>query len=118
MNIESFRNYCLRKPGTNESFPFNESTLVMKVVSKMYALTDLEEAFGISLKCPPEQVSELSERCECIKPAPHFNKKYWIRIEPDDTISDTFIQSLIDQSYNLVKAKLTKKERDQIQETK
>ncbi len=114
MNIETFRNYCLNKPGTGESFPFNENILVMKVISKMYALTDVENTFAISLKCPEEQVIKLSEEYTCIEPAPHFNKKYWIKITPDHTISDELIFSLIDQSYNLVKSKLTKKEQSKI----
>ena len=41
MNIESYREYCLQKPGTTEHFPFNEDTLVFKVMGKMYALSSL-----------------------------------------------------------------------------
>lgn len=118
MNSESFRAYCLQKPGTNESFPFDENTLVMKVISKMYALTDLEEAFAISIKCPPEQVIELTEQYKNIQAAPHFNKKHWIHITPNNSFTDDFIYSLIDQSYELAKAKLTKKERMQIETPK
>ncbi|HML85836.1 MAG TPA: MmcQ/YjbR family DNA-binding protein, partial [Bacteroidales bacterium] len=43
MDIEALRNYCLAKPGTTESFPFDETTLVFKVMGKMFALTDLIE---------------------------------------------------------------------------
>ncbi|TDI77778.1 MAG: MmcQ/YjbR family DNA-binding protein, partial [Bacteroidetes bacterium] len=32
MNIEEFRDYCLFKKGVTESFPFDEETLVFKVM--------------------------------------------------------------------------------------
>ncbi len=37
MNIEEFRDYCLSKKGVTESFPFDEETLVFKVMGKMFA---------------------------------------------------------------------------------
>ncbi len=42
MNVEDIRLYCLNKPGVTESFPFDEDTLVFKVMGKMYALLSLE----------------------------------------------------------------------------
>ena len=55
MNIEEFRNYCLVKNGVTEDFPFDETTLVFKVMGKMFALTGLEaEEFRVNLKCDPE----------------------------------------------------------------
>ena len=38
MNVEAFREYCMAKKGTTESFPFDGDTLVFKVLDKMYAL--------------------------------------------------------------------------------
>ena len=34
MNIELFREYCLLKKASTESFPFDEDTLVFKVAGK------------------------------------------------------------------------------------
>ena len=59
MNIEEFREYCLEKKGVTEELPFDETTLVYKVMGKMFALTDTESDFSISLKCNPEKVIEL-----------------------------------------------------------
>ena len=55
MNVEIIREYCLSKKGVTESFPFDDVSLVMKVMNKMFALIDLEEAKTISLKCNPEK---------------------------------------------------------------
>ena len=44
MNVETIREYCLSKKGVTESFPFDNVSLVMKVMDKMFALIDLEGA--------------------------------------------------------------------------
>ena len=38
MNVETARDYCLSKKGATESFPFDDSSLVMKVMGRMFAL--------------------------------------------------------------------------------
>ena len=43
MNIELLRNYCITKKGVTEEFPFDDRTLVFKVMGKMFALADVEE---------------------------------------------------------------------------
>ena len=57
MNVETIREYCLSKKGVTESFPFDDVSLVMKVLDKMFALIDLEGANSISLKCDQKQTS-------------------------------------------------------------
>ena len=116
MNIEYFRNYCFKKKGTEETFPFDETTLVLKVMGKMYALTDIENEFSMTLKCDPEKGIDLKERYKSITGAYHMNKKHWINIKPDGSLSDDEIYELIDDSYNLVKAKLTKKDQARLAE--
>ena len=45
-----------------ETFPFDEVTLVFKVMGKMFALTGLQkETFEVNLKCDPERAMELRE---------------------------------------------------------
>ena len=41
MHVEAFRKYCLFKKGATEGFPFDQDTLVFKVMGKMFALTDV-----------------------------------------------------------------------------
>ena len=76
MNVETVREYCLNKKGVTESFPFDDVSLVVKVMNKMFALIDLEEANHIALKCDPEKAIELREHYSGIEGAYHFNKKY------------------------------------------
>jgi len=49
MNIEKFRDYCLSLKAVTESFPFDETTLVFKVMGKMFALlnTDIDPSANL-----------------------------------------------------------------------
>ena len=103
MNVETIREYCLSKRGVTESFPFDDVSLVIKVMNKMFALIDLEEANHIALKCDPEKAIELREG------AYHFNKKYWNSVRFDSDVDDKLMKELIDHSYDEVIKKFTKK---------
>jgi len=111
MNIETLREYCINKKGVTESFPFDETTLVLKVLNKMFALTDLEKELSISLKCNPEKAIYLRETYNTVKPAYHMNKKNWNTVKIDGTISEKIIKEWINDSYNLVVEKMTKKDK-------
>ncbi len=108
MNIELIREYCLSKKGVTESFPFNEDTLVFKVMGKMFALTNLEGDLSINLKCEPDKAIELREQHPAIQPGYHMNKKHWLTVYIDGSVSDKIIFQLIDDSYNLVIKKFNK----------
>jgi len=112
MNIETLREYCLSKKGVTEGFPFDESTLVFKVMGKMFALTDLVDEFSINLKCDPEKAIELREMYASVQPGYHMSKKHWNTIYVDGSISDKLICEWIDDSYNLIVASLPAKVRN------
>ncbi|MCC9168336.1 MmcQ/YjbR family DNA-binding protein [Pontibacter harenae] len=115
MNIEDFREHCLAKAGTTEELPFDEDTLVFKVLGKMYALCSLSQyEKGISLKCDPEQALSLRERYPQVQPGYHMNKKHWNTILPEAGLPDQLLLQWIDSSYNLVLNKLPKYLKEQI----
>lgn len=109
MNIDALQKYCLNKKGVTEGFPFDEETLVFKVVEKIFCLVNLTSPWSINLKCDPEKAIELREEYEEIIPGFHMNKKHWNTIDLNGTLKDSLIENLIDESYNLVCAKLPKK---------
>lgn len=109
MNIEDFRNYCIAKKGVTEEFPFDETTLVFKVMGKMFALSGIDDFEFINLKCDPERSAELRERHSGIKPGYHMNKQLWNSVYLREDVNDQLIYELIDHSYDLIVASLTKK---------
>jgi len=70
----------------------------------------------INLKCDPDQAERLREEHICVEPGYHMNKKHWNSIywerealRPDD------LKRWIRDSYELIIAKLPKKDRDRLQ---
>lgn len=114
MDIESIWKYCLAKPHVEETFPFDQETLVIKVGNKMFALFSVENFSGISLKCDPERSIELRESFSAIVPAYHMNKKHWNTVKVGEDVDSKLIFELIDHSYHLVFNSLPKKVRDGI----
>lgn len=115
MNIETIREYCLNKKGTNEDYPFDEETLVFKVGGKMFVLIPLEKIpLQINLKCDPERAIELREQFENVKPGWHMNKKHWNTIIVEGNIRWDDLKSWIDHSYDEVVKTLKKSMRKKI----
>jgi len=113
MNIETFREYCLSKPGTSEELPFGPDTLVFKVMGKLFALTDINTFERINLKCDPKVALELREKYDgIVLPGYHMNKKHWNTILMDGRIPDPKIMHWINHSYELVVSGLPKKVRE------
>lgn len=114
MNIEQLRDFCIHKKGVTEHFPFDDVTLVFKVMNKMFALSGLDRwergDESVNLKCDPEKSEELRGEYEGINPGFHMSKKHWntITINTSD-VSDDLVRELINHSYDLVVKGLTKK---------
>jgi predicted DNA-binding protein (MmcQ/YjbR family) len=100
MNIETYRDFCLRLHAVSESFPFDNKTLVFKIAGKMFALTNVDDFTSINLKCHPEAAVE------------RMNKKHWNTVLVDGSIPDQLLEAWIKESYDLVVRGLPKKQRE------
>ena len=89
--------------------PFDENTLVFKVLGKMFALTNLENFEHTNLKCNPEKSMVLRENHMEVSPAWHMNKKHWNSVSFEGDLSDKQIEQWIEDSYNLVVKNMPKK---------
>ena len=119
VNVELFRDYCKKKKGVTEEFPFDNETLAFKVMGKAFAFTSLNELrHSCNLKCDPERAEELREKYASIKPGYHMNKKHWNTVEWDGSVPEKLILDLVDHSYELVVSGLTKKLYDQLAKMK
>lgn len=114
MNIEELRAYCLSKPCATEDFPFDETTLVFRVMNKIFGCINLDNVDYFCLKCNPEYAIELRDKYPGITGAWHWNKKYWNQIRPGGDITDSLVRSMIDHSYDEVVKKLTRKQREEL----
>lgn len=114
MNIEEYRDFCLSFPGVTEEFPFNASTLVFKVMGKMFVLTDVDKFESFNAKADPEYSIELRENYSGINPGYHMSKKHWNTIDTDGSVDDELMYKLLKDSYGLVVKGLTKKLKEEL----
>lgn len=114
MDITEILEYCQLRKGVEESFPFDPESLVLKVGGKMFALIPLEKTpLTISLKTDPEWSVELREQYHQIEGAYHMNKTHWNSLVCDG-LKKELIFKLIDHSYDLVVASLTKIKKEEL----
>lgn len=118
MNIEEFRDFCIQKYGVTEEFPFDQKTLVFKVMGKMFALIDVDLFESVNLKCDPEQAVRLREEYEAVKPGYHMSKKHWNTISFDGSMADHEVFHWVNHSYDLVVSKLPKKIREEVDQNR
>lgn len=113
MDIEQFREYCLAKKGVSEDFPFDEFTLCLRVLGKIFAITGLDsEVFTVNLKCDPDYALELREQYAEVQPGWHMNKKHWNTVDFTGALDGTTLRRLIDHSYDMVVKSLKKADRE------
>lgn len=121
MDIEEFRARCLSLTGAHDDFPFGRSTsdydrdiLVFYVGDKWFCFVNAVACDFCNLRCDPERIPELTERYEGIGPGWHMNKKHWISVRFGSDVPEKLLWELIDRSYELAVAHLTKKQRSEL----
>jgi predicted DNA-binding protein (MmcQ/YjbR family) len=112
MTHSDLQAYCLTFKGAVEDFPFGEDVAVFKVRGKMFALLRLRELPPhINLKCDPPEGELLRANYPAITEGYHMDKRHWITVRVDDSLTMEFVQGLILQSYQLIVQGLTRAER-------
>lgn len=114
MNVEDLRDYCLQKKGAVEDFPFGEETLVFKIGGKIFLLVGLDGGDRFNAKCDPERAIELREQHPEVLPGFHMNKKHWNTVMMNGGLKLSLLKEIIDHSYDLVLASLSKAEQARI----
>jgi len=104
--------YALTKPGAWPDNPFHEERELVKVASKIFLFPgQLDGRSTIIVKNTAEAVEELKQRYPTLAgPAAYLDKRLWLRLIIDG-VPDDEVRELIDDSYDLVVAKLAVKDR-------
>jgi len=116
VNHQQLMKRGLQLPGTTLRYPFDPDLPVLFVGSKMFALLGhTGERESINLKADPEEAWLLRQQYpEAVLPGYHMNKKHWNTVVLDGTVPDDEVFAMLEQSYQLVRSKLPKRERDEI----
>ena len=114
MNLDSIRNYCLSLPHATEDIQWGND-LLFRISGKIFAAMSLDPPHSLSFKCTPEKFDELIE-FEGIIPAPYMARNKWVMLERLDALNDVEIKRLIQNSYEMIFSKLTKKAQAELAE--
>lgn len=125
MDVAALRGLCLGFPGAFEDFPFGPETSVFKVRStvaggarqeaKMFALSAMDHAnFAVSLKCEPALAEQLRAAHPEITGAWHLNKTHWNGVRLDGSLPDSMVRDMVEDSYDLVVATLSRRQQEQL----
>ena len=116
MTWEELRAWCVSMPGAEETFPFEPGVSVFKAANgKMFAVSvATSEPLDISVKCDPDIAQALRAEYAAIVEGYHLNKRHWNTVTLDGSIADAEIADMIQDSYDLVAAKLTRSQRDEL----
>jgi predicted DNA-binding protein (MmcQ/YjbR family) len=88
--------------------------LMYKVMSKVFAVLSVRGEEYVILKCDPHLVDMLRERYEGIGHRSHLDRRHWISVSLDADVPKAEIARLADQSYALVCASLTRKQKTEL----
>jgi predicted DNA-binding protein (MmcQ/YjbR family) len=114
MNIDELRKFCLSFPGATEDVKWGND-LTFLVGNKMFAVTGLEAAqTAVSFKCTPEKFAELVER-DGIIPAHYVARYHWVTVENMGALKPDELKNLIENSYRMVREKLPKKLKNELE---
>lgn len=114
MDIVEYRDFCLSMPASTECTPFDEDTLVFKVMGKMFSYASMGDFRSFCVKCDPDLAVELRERHPEVLRGYHSNSLHWNTVRVDGSLTDAFLREQIRASYDLVVAKLTKAAKEEL----
>jgi predicted DNA-binding protein (MmcQ/YjbR family) len=125
MDAAQLKAICLSFPGSFEDFPFGPETSVFKVraavsggarhEAKMFALSAMDAAdWYVNLKCEPALAEQLRNAHPEITGAWHMNKTHWNGVRLDGDLPDAMVRDMVEDSYDLVVAGLSRKQQDQL----
>ena len=117
MQLDWVRRHCLSFAHATETVQWGND-LVFKVAGKIFAVAGLEPGpIWISFKCAPEQFAQLVERPGVV-PAPYLARAHWVALQNESVLPAPEVRDLLRQAYDLVVAKLPKKEQAKLLSTR
>lgn len=85
--------------------------LIYKVMDKMFAILSAREEAFVILKSDPHLAEILRGLYAGVGHRSHLDRRFWISVDLDSDVPAGEVERLIDQSYDLVRAGLTRKQK-------
>ena len=117
--IQTIENYCMSKPAAYESRPFGTYPICYRIMGKIFAQLNPESHFyKMTLKCRPEQAQVYRQLYPGVVVrgyhCPPIQQPHWNTIDLDVFNDIEVLYQMIDEAYDAVVEKLTRKARAQL----
>lgn len=86
-----------------------------KVMGKMFAILTTNRIESVILKCDPHLAEILREQYAGVGHRSHLDRRFWISVALDADVPLEEIERLAAHSYDLVRAKLTRKQKAELE---
>jgi predicted DNA-binding protein (MmcQ/YjbR family) len=102
------------KPGSVGGAP-TSGAVIYKVMGKMFAILTTRRTPSVILKCDPHLAEILREQYAGVGHRSHLDRRFWICVFLDTDVPLEETERLVAQSYDLVCAGLTRKQRAELE---
>ena len=101
MTISELLQYCMAKPGAEQSVHSDWKATQIKVSDVLFAMVkEVEDQRpAVALKASPELAELLRQQHRDVRPSQHLNKAHWSTVYLDGSLPDSQIYYLVDASY-------------------
>ena len=105
--------YCLAKPGAEETYPWGDEVLVAKVAGKVFAFIAMtDDTVGVKCGNTAEEAAEYRQRYpDDVTVSAYVGRYGWNSVRYNTSVPDDEVLELLDRSYGSVVARLPKSRR-------
>jgi predicted DNA-binding protein (MmcQ/YjbR family) len=104
------------KPGAvGAPLPSAPGVLLYKVMGKMFAILSTRGEAYVILKSDPHLAEVLREQYAGVGHRSHLDRRFWIAVTLDADVPPQELEHLVAQSHDLICAKLTRKQKAEIE---
>ncbi len=104
------------KPGAvGAPLPSAPGVLIYKVMDKIFAVLEIRHIEAVILKCDPHMAEILRQQYAGVGHRSHLDRRFWICVDLNADVPVEEILRLATNSYELVCAKLTRKQKAELE---
>jgi predicted DNA-binding protein (MmcQ/YjbR family) len=98
-------------PGAaSAAVPSAPGVVMYKVIGKIFAILEMRRVEAVILKCDPNKAEILRAHYAGVGHRSHLDRRFWICVDLNADVPVEEVERLAAHSYELVRAKLTRKQ--------
>jgi len=104
------------RPGAvGAPLPSAPGVTLYKIMGNMFAILEIRRVEVVILKCDPHLAEILREQYAGVGHRSHLDRRFWISIDLQANVPTEEIERLVSHSYDLVRDKLTRKQKAELE---